>query len=563
MNWRAILAVALAAGLALQFVPAYSQGSSPGVANVSVKHYYIVTSYGFGVLNDSFTFSNPSNSSTATIPTINVALPSRIASRTLGVVLSPSDQFTVTTSAASNGTNVATIAPVQPTLQAGQSVTVALKAVLDNIMNYTSATGYTSAAKILVLLSPGLDTEVTSMRSTIILPVGGQFQGTVPGFGSASSNSTTPSYVRNQTSIQPTASAEYLNFTDPNQSSFTPLTVNSLVRTIVPSANGTPMVEDYFSLHSLASYSISQIHLYLLNPSLTQVNIVPGTDPPLLNPQLTPLGSGQIAFADNSLGSNLLANSNFSLTVQYALPRSMLTISGNTVTVKVPYSPVIAAACRNYSIILAPVDGIVPKGPTRITDQVVTPFTPGTVDFTYSVSFGWAADKAIPAGLLVFAVAFAMFAIQRPSGRGEESEVEEKGIRLVKDVLNAFEEKTGLEEQYVGELAGAKKGAVGKGDFDKMRNEISDLRSRALQRLTEMRQDLGSGRQFDVLGRVADAEKEEDRAYRDLLNLYQQYLGNKMNDETFKRLQPNYKKRLDSAINRLSDLLHETQTEER
>jgi hypothetical protein len=91
----------------------------------------------------------------------------------------------------------------------------------------------------------------------------------------------------------------------------------------------------------------------------------------------------------------------------------------------------------------------------------------------------------------------------------------------------------------------------------------SELRSRAIQRLNEMKQVLGSGRQYDVLTRVAEAEKEEDRAFRDLLNLYMQYHGNRMNDETFKRLQPTYRKRVDSAINHLSDLLHETKTEEK
>ncbi len=564
MNWRALLAVVVAAGLALQFVPAFSQGSSSsGVATVTVKHFYIITSYGFGVLNDSFTFTNPGSASSVQIPTIQVSLPSKVAIRTVGIVLSPSNQFSIATGPSVNGTSVATITPNSPTLAAGQNLTVALKAVLDNIMNYTTSTGYDSAAKMLVLLSPGLNLDVSQMKSTIILPTGAAFAGTPAGFAAPTGNSTSsPTYTMNQTAIQPRPLAEYLNFTETNQSAFTPVTVNKLVRTIVPSSNGIPMVEDYFSLHSIAAYNIAQIHIYLLNPSLTQVSILPGSDPPLLNPQITPLGSGEMAFADNSLSSELLSNSNFSLTVSYPLPSSMITTSGSKVTVMVPYSPIIAAPARNYTIALAPAKGIVPSGPTTMTLSSATPFTPGTADFTYTVSFGWAADQAIPAGVLVFAVAFALFAMQKPSTE-EETESEEKTVRRTADVLSAFEEKTALEEQNVNELSSAQKGSVGKNDFDRMRNEISDLRSRALQRLSEMRQELGSGKQYELLGRVVEAEREEDRAFRDLLNLYQQYLGSRMNEETFKRLQPNYRKRLDSAINRLSDLLHETQTEEK
>jgi len=153
-----------------------------------------------------------------------------------------------------------------------------------------------------------------------------------------------------------------------------------------------------------------------------------------------------------------------------------------------------------------------------------------------------------------------MFAIQKPASEEEEGE---KIVRSMSDVLKSFEEKTGLETQDMNELASATKGSISKAEFERMRNEVSDLRGRAVQRLTEMKQDLGSGKQFDLLTRVAEAEKEEDRAFRDLLNLYLQYHGNRMNEETFKRLQPNYRKRVESAVNRLSDLLHETQTEEK
>jgi hypothetical protein len=562
LNWRTLFALVILAGLALSFAPAHSQTSSTsGVANVSVDHFYIITPYGFGVLNDSFTFTNPSNSSTAQIQPIQVSLPSNIATRTVGVVLSPSDQFSVSQSS-SNGTTVLTITPDQPTLNAGASATVALKAVLNNIMNYTHGS-YTNAAKFLVLVSPGLNTNVTTLKSTIILPTGGAFTQAPLGFASPVANATAPAYVQNQTAVQPRAFAEYLNFTDTNQNAFTPITVNSLVREIVPAANGVPMVQDTFTIYNIAAYDVSEIHLYLLNPALTEVTVLPSTSPPLLNPQITDLGSGDLAFASNSLSSELLPNTNLTLTVEYALPPAMMHVSGSAVTITIPYSPVIAAPVLNYSIILAPASGVSPTGQTSILDKTVTPFTPGNVVFTYNVSVGWAADQAIPAGVFVFAVGFALFAIQKKPETEEEEEMEEKGVRRVADVLNAFEEKTGLESQYMEELASAPKGKITRADFDRMRTEISDLRSRALQRLAEMKQELGSGKQFDLLTRVVEAEKEEDRAFRDYLNLYQQYFGSRMNEETYRRLQPNYRKRVDSAINRLSDLLHETQTEEK
>jgi Asp-tRNA(Asn)/Glu-tRNA(Gln) amidotransferase C subunit len=555
-----LVAVALSVGLALGFVPAYSQvatGSSSGVASVSFNHFYIITSYGFGVLNDSFTFKNNGTSSVQ-IPTLQVGLPSKIASRTFGLVLSPSDQFSVSQSQGI-GTTIVTIAPNQPTLGAGASSTVALKAVLNNILNYSNGV-YANAAHSLVLLSPSLNVNVTQMKSTIILPTGGLFTQAPAGFAAPAANATSPQYTMTQTGVQPQASARYLNFTDNNQSAFTPITVNSLVRTIVPAANGTPMVEDEFSIHNIAAYSIAQIRLYLLYPGLQRVTVIPNTLPPLLNRQVVPLGSGMLAFASTSIAAPLLPNSNASFTLSYPLPSTMMAVTGNSVKLTIPYSPLIAAPVSNYTIMLAPSKGIVTSGATSVLNKQVTPFTPGDAVFTYSVSVGWAADQAVPAAALIFAVAFAMFAIQKPASEEEEGE---KIVRSMSDVLKSFEEKTGLETQDMNELASATKGSISKAEFERMRNEVSDLRGRAVQRLTEMKQDLGSGKQFDLLTRVAEAEKEEDRAFRDLLNLYLQYHGNRMNEETFKRLQPNYRKRVESAVNRLSDLLHETQTEEK
>ena len=560
MNLRGLVAVVLVAALALGSVPAYAQSSgSSGVATVSVSHFYIITSYGYGVLNDSFTFHNNGTSSVQ-IPVIQVGLPGNVASRTVGVVVSPSDQFSVAVSKGNSSTTL-TITPSQPTLGAGANSIVSLKAVLNNIMNFTNG-AYTSAAKMLVLVSPSLNINVTSMKSTLILPTGGLFQQAPTGFASPSTNATAPAYTLTQTAIQPQASARYLNFTDNNQSAFTPLIVNSLVRTIVPSANGSPLVQDTFSIYNEASYNIAQVRLYLLYPGLSVVTLLPNTVPPLVDPQLIHLGSGELAFASTSIASPLLPNSIISMTISYPLPSTMMKLSGNNVQITVPLSPLIAAPVTNDSIILAPVKGITPSGTTSVLDKAVTPFTPGNIVFTYSVSVGWAADQAIPAGALIFAVVFAMFAIQRPSVKEKRKEEEEETLETG-DVLKAFEDKTGLETQYMEELSSATKGSIGKADFDRMRNDVADMRGRAIQRLTELKTVLGSGKQFDLLTRVGEAEKEEDRAFRDLLNLFLQYHGSRMNDETFRRLQPTYKKRVESAVNRLSDLLHEVQTEEK
>ena len=553
MNWRVFVVAAILAGLALGFAPAFSQASSAsGEASVSLTHYYVLNALGYGVLNDSFTFTNNGTSSVQ-IPTLQVGLPHKVSARTLGLVLSPADQFSLAQSQSGGNTSV-TITPDQPTLNAGANVTVALEGVVSNVVNGT-AQGFGGSGPFLVMLSPSLNVNVTTLNSIVSIPDGGQFLSIEPGFQSAANGN---AITEKLTAVRPGANEVYLSF-NATQALFTPVTVYHLVRTIVPSANGSPTVEDQFSIHSLANYSIAQIHLNLLNPGVKSVTEIPSTTVPLVNPLVVTLSSGDVTFQSSNIGAPLLADSNLTLTFSYPMPSSLVSVSGNTVKVTVPYKPFLGAAVSNYTIALASAKGVTPSGQT-VVHQAVTPLTAGSVVFTYTVSVGWAPDQALPAGLLVFAVAFAMFAIQRPS-QGEEEEV--KSIRKTSDVLRAFDEKTGLEATYLQQFASATKGSISKTEFDRMRNEVSELRSRAIQRLNEMKNVLGSGRQFDALTRVAEAEKEEDRAFRDLLNLYMQYHGNRMNEETFKRLQPNYRKRVDSAINRLSDLLHEMKTEEK
>ena len=215
MNWRLVVAFAITLSLALTFVPAFSasSGPSPTAPVITVNHFYVVTAYGYGLVNDSFTFKNNATSDVQ-IPAIQIGLPSKIASRTTGIVLSPSDQYTVS-QAQVNGSTVLTLTPNQPTLQPGASSTVAMKTVLTNILNFSGG-AYTNAAKALVLLSPSLNTNVTLLKTSIILPTGGSISQTPSGFSQPTTNATSPTYTMTQFNIQPQASARDLNFTESN-----------------------------------------------------------------------------------------------------------------------------------------------------------------------------------------------------------------------------------------------------------------------------------------------------------------------------------------------------------
>ena len=136
-----------------------------------------------------------------------------------------------------------------------------------------------------------------------------------------------------------------------------------------------------------------------------------------------------------------------------------------------------------------------------------------------------------------------------------------KSITPEADMIKAMEEKISLFQQFQTDMAQKSQGTVTRNDFNKIRNELEALKVRAMGRLNAVRQAAESQRYMDLLNQLQEAEREEDRAAKDLLNLYDQYQSKRMREETFKRLLPSYKKRLDSATNHLSDLLNLAQRE--
>ncbi|HEV2389714.1 MAG TPA: hypothetical protein VGS04_03220, partial [Nitrososphaerales archaeon] len=242
-----MVVAAILAGLALGFAPAFSQAApASGTASVSLTHEYILNAYGYGVINESFRFSN-NGTSPVQIPTLQVGLSSKVSARAFGLVLSPSNEFALSQSQGNGNTSV-TITPDKPTLNPGANVTVALEGIVNNVLNYTK-TGFATNAPLLVMYAPSLNTNVTTMISDIVIPSGGQFLTSKPAYTLSSNGDV---LTLKQTALRPSASEGYLSF-NATQTTFSPITLYHLVRTIIPSANGSPMVEDQFSIHSHAS----------------------------------------------------------------------------------------------------------------------------------------------------------------------------------------------------------------------------------------------------------------------------------------------------------------------
>jgi molecular chaperone GrpE (heat shock protein) len=282
-------------------------------------------------------------------------------------------------------------------------------------------------------------------------------------------------------------------------------------------------------------------------------------------------------------GGGVQSGDNFTLTIEYPLPHSFLSSSsGDTVTLKIPYKVLMPAVVSNYTVRLQLPNGVLSSGPTRVFVANASDLTQGTANLAYAVSPGWAADQAVPVASLVFGIAFVFLAVRRqtPSRADtkfeeEEEEAEEREdeeaedeatkdrLGALTDLIQALGDKIALINESVDELSSKPQGTVARAEFARRRSDLDALRSRALRSLTEARQRSTSDTLTGLLNQVQEAEREEDRAAKDMLNLFDQYQSRRMRTDTYRRLLPSYRRRLDAAINKLSDLLSRTQGEAR
>lgn len=543
--------------LATPLFPAYSQtNSSP---NISVLHQYRVNGYGFAMLNETVIYSNNSTNPVQ-LHTLQIGLPDSIVSRATGFVNETNNQFSIA-SHRSNESTVFTISPSQPTLQSGSTVSVHLKAYLKDLVSHNvTLTG--PQTLMLVMTSPSLSIPVNSLKTLIQLPSSIALKPAPADFSSGNVNSV-PFYERTQKDFRPTVATTQtfqVQAGDPN--SFQPIEVLSVARTLTPSSDGLPFVSDQITVKNLGDVQINRLKLTLLPGDVTSATVLPSYHPPLMNPTELTIANGLLDLTKAPFKENIPAGDNFTFTLTYSLPAQFARVSGNKVTVNLPYSLPLSGVVDHYTIAFSPSGNVIAGVSRPVVLKDASPLLTGNITFEYSLGLGWAAQQAIPIGSLIFAMVFISLFVRRIRPVQTEEGVEVVGGSLT-DMIKSFEEKIALLGQAVGEMTSKGLGRMTKKDFDDIRGKLDGARARGLQRLIETKTKAGSKRLLEITSQIGEAEREENRSSKDLVNLYEQYYTKRMRQETFEKLLPNYRRRLDEATNRLSDVLNAAQRENR
>ena len=538
--------------LAALAVPVAAQAQ--GAPKISVRSAYTLERYGYAIINESVMFTN-NGTAAVQAPSLTFGI-GNLSSKVAVFNLTTSGGFSLAPPASTGGPY--TVSGGQVPAKGNSSF--ALSMILDGVVS----TGKNGSLQVLTLSSPSIGTKVDSLLNVVTMPTSTAFKSSPAGL-TASLTGSNNTYSSKASGVTPTALTSVRAIQASTVQDFNPLEVYSVVRTVTVSANGTPLVTERIDFGNRGTNAMTYLYVNLLAGAGTRVTVLPGKEPPLASPLTLSLNNGGIAlsyFASGYPSSGVQAGANFTITYQYQLGAKYYSTSGGQLTVKVPDAPPLNAFVDSYSIVLSLPQGTSASQSTQTNLSNVTPAPGGTTTFTYGLAFGWGADAGVPAASVIFVLLLAgLFVSRTTTAEAVVAEEEESSTESASEMIKAFDEKTNLINSLWSEIESKDPNEVDKAFFDELRRRLDTFRSRALQRLNEVRQKSASQKFSEVIRQLQATEREVDRAAKDKLNLYQQYHLSQMRKEVYDRLLPQYTKRLEKALNQLSDELHNVQRE--
>ena len=520
---------------------------------VQVTSQYTLNRYGYALVNETVKFSN-NGTAAVSVPDFTIGL-GNLSSKVVSYDLTGSG-FELGT--ATDG--LYTVLGGQ-SLAPGSSTTFVLKTLLNGEVTKAS----NGSLEVQVLIRPSMNLTVSSLSESVIMPAYTQFGKAPTGLTAATTGNIT-TYSANATNFEaPTAVTQLKAVDQAAAQDFHPLVVYLAERTIAVGSNLEPVVTDKILFENLGTTNLTYLYVSPLISASGKVTVIPQAVPHLLNPASNLLlGDDAIDLASSeAVGYSLSPNVNFTIVYQYPLPQKYFNSSGGQITLDLPAAAPIAAFINSYVVQFSlPVGFKVIQGPPPVsTDVEPVSWHAGSFTMSYGISVGWALEDGIPTASGIFALVLIGLFVTRSTLTEEEETEEESSTERASAMIKAFDDKTSLINGTWPEVAAADPNELNKAYFDEVRGRLDTFRNRALQRLNEVKQKSTTQKFFDLLNQIHTTEREVDKASRDKLNLYEQYYTRRMRKEVFDRLLPQYTKRLEKALNELSDELHVVQRE--
>ncbi len=544
---------------------AFSASSTSDPTGYTLSSFSNFTQYGQFYVNETF---SANSSSTTSLSSLTLGFPSNYTGHILQPMSSASFGTAprISTSTGTNGTMLVTLS-FPSTLAAHTPGKVSLSFWVTGTYSVVpnSDTGTDTNYTVPATFYPSLSTPVDQVSSVLWFPYPNTYVGSTAsnyGYADFTNGTAVPEYETwtktvtdaNYTlvswakiiMISPDADAGMINFP-------------AVTREISVGTSGALMVTDTITLENLGQDAISSIAVNLLT-NATSVTNIPSSIPPLSNVGPATITNGEVSLS--GINQEVGPSSAQTIVLQYPLSSAYWSVSNGNYLLNIPGTLPVDGLVNTYSLVFNLPSGFVSTttGPTTIRLLNVVSGPPAT--FAFRAGIGSSFDFALP----IASIAFIGFFVVALAFKPRKSKPEEKES-AIDDMVKSVEDKVSGTNEIVSELR-AKSSAVNRLDLSNARTRIDELRSKSASRLANLKTELvdaGPGSQA-ALNEVGLNDREFDRAIKDLLNSYEQFISRKMKADTFAKVQQSHEHRIqritNSLLDELQDLRHDYEEEQ-
>lgn len=554
-----ILMVLVTVLVLCNFVPLFS--TSHASTGHQVSGYWLKSSVNFNtfgqfVVNETV---YETTNSTAGLSTVTFGFPSafegHIAALNHSASSGSSSLQTTVTSAVSNNTVMLTVA-VQPELQAGTNGSLSLGFYV--IDTFTPIGGTTTNYTVPILFNPSVSVPVDRVVSSIVLPylttriVNSTAMQNAGYSQTVGTNATLESWNNVGTNVSnKVRSANVTVFSDSTDSGA--IVFTNVNRQISIDSSGQVFVKDTLTIRNNGLNTLTTLPYTPLTNSTT-LTLTPSTDPPLSNAGTVTLASGDLDL--NAINRAVESTSSETIILQYQLGHQYWNFSNGVYSVAIPTTSPVKALVSNFEISSSAVSGIILTSPSLSLSGSNATSLGAQAEFSYRMGIGSAFGSALPIASVLFLAVLIAGVIFRP----KEGTREEMGVfdAMVKEL----EDKVSGSNDILSELK-SKGFSVARSDLTVGRSRIEEFRQKTSTKLGTIRSQIpsvSSGTQSG-LNELLSNDREFDRAVKEILNNYDQFISKRMKEETFARVQQNSERRLQQVTNALLDRVHDLREE--
>ncbi|MBI2938435.1 MAG: hypothetical protein HYY22_09530 [Thaumarchaeota archaeon] len=534
-----LLSAPLLLGIAL---PAYGQENLKYALNHEVR----VTDHGFLAVSETVNIKNDGASATA-LPTFELIYPSISAANMSTVTVQGPVAFTADKTFANGATTVKVTPQGGSQIPAGSSATVQVNLYLMRQVGVSTGTAFLA----LIPLTPSMN-QAAQVNSTIRLQPDADVGAPPTGF-EVKTSSDAKILSRAAQNVEPGKGiTENIGYSRNQANALAVLDFPSVTRIFEISDDGKVVVHDEIRVVNHGGVPATKIKLTLLNKDATSVDIVPISQPPLVNRFTTSLQNGMLDIA-SAYGVTLNRGEESVFGIEYPLPAEYTRSADGGVSFQVPVKPPVDGLVNSLTYKISSSSGVSVTGSKDAAYKDAAPSDNNLFNFHIGLTFAWASGQIIPVATIIFLIVLvALLSTKISLGRS----VEEIGeaVSGLEDFAAIFEEKAVATEDILRSLEKTRKGTA-KTSFAEARRRFETVRTRAASKLGEMRPKILAARPY-LKNRLADLtnnDRELNRAVFDLINLYEQFSNGKIREETFNNLYGRHRSRLDKAKDQLND----------